>query len=58
MNAARNIIDGDLLSRFASLSVTEQIDMSRKIGIGRDELLDDLMDIDRATNLFWTAKKE
>ena len=52
MNSARNIIDGDLLGRFLSLSVTEQIDLSRKIGVSREELLDDFMDVSRATNVF------
>ena len=34
-------------------SITEQIDMSRKIGISRDEILNDFMDCQRAINIFW-----
>ena len=30
--------------------------MSRKIGIPRDEILNDFMDIYRATNVFWKEK--
>ena len=33
-------------------SINEQIDMSRKIGIPRDEILNDFMDLYRATNVF------
>ena len=33
-------------------SINEQIDMSRKIGIPRDEILNDFMDLSRATNVF------
>lgn len=52
VNPAKNIIDGDLITRFHYLSITEQIDMSRKIGIQREEILNDLMDTYRATNIF------
>lgn len=51
-NAAKNIIDGDLLERFTGLSFTEQADLSRKIGVTREALLDDMMDVTRTTNLF------
>jgi len=51
-NAAKNIIDGDLLERFNGLSFTEQTDLSRKIGVTREALLDDMMDVQRTKNLF------
>ena len=51
-NAAKNIIDGDLLERFNGLSFTEQTDLSRKIGVTREALLDDMMDVSRTKNLF------
>ena len=38
-------------------SINEQIDMSRKIGIPRDEILNDFMDLYRATNVFWEERE-
>nr|XP_039261759.1 cleavage and polyadenylation specificity factor subunit 1-like [Styela clava] len=48
-NPMRNILDGDLLWKFTGLSFHERQELARKIGTTADQILDDLMDIHRAT---------
>ncbi|XP_066151445.1 cleavage and polyadenylation specificity factor subunit 1-like [Euwallacea fornicatus] len=51
-NPARSIIDGELVWNFMQLSITEKIEVSKKIGTKLDELQDDLSDIQKLTNHF------
>ncbi|KAL1516840.1 hypothetical protein ABEB36_000686 [Hypothenemus hampei] len=51
-NPARSIIDGELVWNFMQLSITEKIEVSKKIGTKLDELQEDLNDIQKLTNHF------
>lgn len=51
-NPHRNIIDGDLIWRFTTLSITERNELAKRIGTNADQILDDLMDIERVTMHF------
>ncbi|CAG9824249.1 unnamed protein product [Phaedon cochleariae] len=51
-NPCRSVIDGDLVWNFLHLSITEKIEVSKKIGTKIEELVDDLTDIHRLTNHF------
>jgi len=51
-NPARSIIDGELVWNFLQLSITEKIEVSKKIGTKLDELHEDLADIHKLTNHF------
>ncbi|XP_077982143.1 cleavage and polyadenylation specificity factor subunit 1-like [Glandiceps talaboti] len=50
INQHKNTLDGDLLWKYSTLSVIERNDLAKKIGTSVDQILDDLMDVER-----WTA---
>ncbi|TFJ97935.1 Interferon-inducible GTPase 5 [Platysternon megacephalum] len=51
-NAVRNILDGELLSRYLYLSAMERNELAKKIGTTPDIILEDLLEIDRVTAHF------
>ncbi|NXN15114.1 CPSF1 factor, partial [Indicator maculatus] len=51
-NAVRNVLDGELLSRFLYLSTMERGELAKKIGTTPDIILEDLLEIDRVTAHF------
>nr|CAH7722934.1 unnamed protein product [Callosobruchus chinensis] len=51
-NPSKSVIDGDLVWSFLQLSITEKIEVSKKIGTKIEELMDDLSDIQKLTNHF------
>ncbi|XP_070574061.1 cleavage and polyadenylation specificity factor subunit 1-like [Ptychodera flava] len=51
-NPLKNILDGDLLWKYTSLSVQEKSDLAKKIGTSVDQILNDLMDVERYTAHF------
>ncbi|XP_071785220.1 cleavage and polyadenylation specificity factor subunit 1-like isoform X1 [Asterias amurensis] len=51
-NPHRNILDGDLLYRYTYLSVVEKNELAKKIGTTVDQIMDDLMDVERLTTHF------
>ncbi|XP_015240931.1 PREDICTED: cleavage and polyadenylation specificity factor subunit 1-like [Cyprinodon variegatus] len=51
-NAVRNVLDGDLLSKYLYLSTMERSELAKKIGTTQDIILDDLLEIDRVTAHF------
>ena len=46
-NAAKGILDGDLIWKFLNLSLGEKEEIGKKIGSTNDEIVQDLMEIDR-----------
>ncbi|CAG2109128.1 unnamed protein product [Medioppia subpectinata] len=52
MNPSKNILDGDLLVKFATLSMNEKSDLAKKIGTTPSQVMDDLQEIDRVTAYF------
>lgn len=51
-NAHKNILDGELLSKFAHLGTMERLEVTKKIGTTPAQILDDLMDVERACTHF------
>uniref|UniRef100_A0A3B5L403 Cleavage and polyadenylation specificity factor subunit 1 n=1 Tax=Xiphophorus couchianus TaxID=32473 RepID=A0A3B5L403_9TELE len=51
-NAVRNVLDGELLSKYVYLSTMERSELSKKIGTTQDIIMDDLLEIDRVTAHF------
>ncbi|XP_038067427.1 cleavage and polyadenylation specificity factor subunit 1-like [Patiria miniata] len=51
-NPHRNILDGDLLYKYTYLSVVEKNELAKKIGTSVDQIMDDLMDVERLTTHF------
>lgn len=51
-NSHKNILDGELLWKFLNLSVLEKSEMAKRIGTNVDQLVEDLMDVDRLTAHF------
>lgn len=51
-NPSRNILDGELLWKYTNLSVIEKSEVARRIGITVDQIIDDLMEIDRLSGHF------
>ncbi|XP_074600985.1 cleavage and polyadenylation specificity factor subunit 1 [Brevipalpus obovatus] len=51
-NPMRNVLDGDLLFRFLSLSITERAELCRKISYPPDQIIDDLQEINKLTDHF------
>ncbi|XP_053401547.1 cleavage and polyadenylation specificity factor subunit 1-like [Mercenaria mercenaria] len=51
-NAHKNILDGELLWKFLHLSVLEKSEMAKRIGTSVDQLVEDLMEVDRSTAHF------
>ena len=52
MNPSKNILDGDLLIKFTSLSMEKKSDLAKKIGTTPHQIIDDLQEIDRITAYF------
>lgn len=52
LNPARGIVDGDLIYRFADLSVSEKTEIAKRIGTTYPEILDDLAELDRMSAHF------
>ncbi|XP_071082054.1 cleavage and polyadenylation specificity factor subunit 1-like [Haliotis cracherodii] len=51
-NPHKNILDGELLWKYLHLSILEKNEISKRIGTSTDQIMDDLMEIDRATAHF------
>ncbi|XP_041375883.1 cleavage and polyadenylation specificity factor subunit 1-like isoform X2 [Gigantopelta aegis] len=51
-NPQKNILDGELLWKFLHLNLMERNELSRRIGTSTDQILDDLLEIDRLTAHF------
>lgn len=51
-NAHKNILDGELLGKFAHLGTMERLEVTKKIGTTPSQILDDLMDVERACTHF------
>lgn len=51
-NPHRLILDGDLIWKFLHLSLNERIEVARRLGTGVEQIVDDLMEIDRVTAHF------
>lgn len=52
LNPQKNILDGDLLCMYLNLSVTEKHDVAKRIGTTREQLLDDLLEMERSITHF------
>ncbi|XP_033126019.1 cleavage and polyadenylation specificity factor subunit 1-like isoform X2 [Anneissia japonica] len=52
INPSKNIVDGDLLWHFNYLSVVERNELARRIGTNVEQILDDIMDVQRLTTHF------
>jgi cleavage and polyadenylation specificity factor subunit 1 len=51
-NAARGIVDGELVWQFMNLPIQERWDVAKKIGTKVDDILDDMLDIERLSAQF------
>ncbi|KAI0216603.1 Cleavage and polyadenylation specificity factor subunit 1 [Lamellibrachia satsuma] len=51
-NPHRNILDGDLLWKYLHLSFTERNDLAKRIGTTCEQVVDDLIEVDRTTAHF------
>ncbi len=51
-SSSKSIVDGELVFGFLSLTHEEQVEVARKIGTKVDEVIEDLMEIDRYTAHF------
>ena len=51
-NPQKNILDGKVLMNYVQLSFQERFDIAKKMGTTVSQILDDLMDIERATSHF------
>ncbi|KAI1285461.1 Cleavage and polyadenylation specificity factor subunit 1 [Halotydeus destructor] len=51
-NPSKNILDGDFLWRFLTLSLNERVEMTRKIGTTPSQIIEDLHEIERMTAHF------
>lgn len=52
VNPCRGIIDGDIISRFLSLSVKERNELTKKIGISTEKILADIQIVQESTMYF------
>uniref|UniRef100_T1J479 Cleavage and polyadenylation specificity factor subunit 1 n=1 Tax=Strigamia maritima TaxID=126957 RepID=T1J479_STRMM len=52
MNPHKNMLDGELLWKYLNLSYAEKTEISKKIGTTTDQIIEDLMDVDRTTAHF------
>ncbi len=50
--SSKNVLDGDLLWQYFSLSFTEKQDFARRIASSREQLLDDLLELERVSTHF------
>ncbi|XP_057291812.1 cleavage and polyadenylation specificity factor subunit 1-like [Hydractinia symbiolongicarpus] len=51
-NAQKNILDGQLLSKYVHLNFTERFEIAKKMGTTAAQILDDMMDMERACTHF------
>ena len=51
-NPRRNILDGNLLSRFPQLSLKQKADFAKQIGTSPRQVMDNLKEIDKITAHF------
>jgi len=51
-NAQHNLIDGDLVWKFLSLTIAEQSCVAKRMGTTIDQIMEDLLEIDRVTTHF------
>ncbi|XP_078335129.1 cleavage and polyadenylation specificity factor subunit 1-like isoform X2 [Crassostrea virginica] len=51
-NSQKNILDGELLWKYTNLSIMEKIEIAKRLGTSNDQIMDDLMEIDRLTAHF------
>ncbi|KAL8570429.1 hypothetical protein ACOMHN_034464 [Nucella lapillus] len=51
-NPHRLIVDGDLIWKFLHLSLNERTEVARRLGTGVEQIVDDLLEIDRVTAHF------
>ncbi|KAK6174392.1 hypothetical protein SNE40_017678 [Patella caerulea] len=51
-NPCKNVLDGELLWKFLHLSYNERNEVSKRIGTSTDQLIDDLMEIERVSAHF------
>jgi len=51
-NPQKNILDSQVLMNYVNLSFQERYDIAKKMGTSAAQILDDLMDIQRATSHF------
>ncbi|XP_075169737.1 cleavage and polyadenylation specificity factor subunit 1 [Haematobia irritans] len=52
INPSRCIIDGDLIWSFANMTVAERNEVAKKIGTKTEDILNDLLEIERLTAVF------
>ena len=52
MNPVRGILDWQLISSFLHLPLTEKVEIAKKIAVKVDDIVDDILEIDRITSLF------
>ncbi|RWS28719.1 Cleavage and polyadenylation specificity factor subunit 1-like protein [Leptotrombidium deliense] len=52
LNPCKNVLDGDLLFKFITMSMNEKGEIAKKIGTSSDQIMDDLHDIERITSHF------
>jgi len=51
-NAQHNLIDGDLVWKFLGLSLTDQATIAERMGSTTDQIIEDMLEIDRITTHF------
>lgn len=51
-NPSKSMIDGDMVWEFLNLPWQEKLEVCRKIGCKVDEIVEDLMEIDRISSHF------
>ncbi|KNC77748.1 hypothetical protein SARC_09802 [Sphaeroforma arctica JP610] len=50
-NAAKNVLDGELLSKFSSLSLSMRKELAKQIGSDHIQILQSLQEVDHATTV-------
>lgn len=51
-NSQHNLIDGDLVWKFLGMTLTEQATLAKRMGTTPDQIIEDLLEIDRITTHF------
>lgn len=51
-NAQHNLIDGDLVWKYLNLDHSEQAAIAKRLGTTPDQIMEDLLEIDRITTHF------
>ena len=52
VNSQHNLIDGDLVWKYLSLTHSEQASVAKRMGTTPDQIAEDLLEIDRITTHF------